>query len=79
MSDDETKILITFQIASGGLDNAGMVTYDRDTREIDFGSPPPELLQLEIENLERLLGDLGEDIGARDLAARLREVEDLLY
>ena len=79
LSDDETKIYVTFQIGSGGFDNAGMAVVDRATKIVDFAIPPTELLQKEMESLESMLGKSGEDLSAKDLAMRLREVEDLLY
>ncbi len=79
LSDNETKIYVTFQIASGGLENAGMAVLDRETKDIDFVIPPTELVKKEIENLERILGDAGVDVTTKELAARLREVEDLWF
>lgn len=79
LSENETELYITFQIASGGLDNAAMAVMDRETKLIDFAAPPKELLQIEIENLELLLGEAGSDLQAEELSARLREVEDLFY
>ena len=79
LSEDETEIYVTFQLASGGLDNAAMVIFNRETEVIDFAPPPSELLEKEIANLERILGADSDDIEAQELAARLRSVEDLLY
>ncbi|MCH7922226.1 MAG: hypothetical protein IH975_04215 [Nitrospinae bacterium] len=79
MNEEGTKIFITFQLGSGGLDNAAMVTLNRDTKVIDFSAPPKELIEKEIESLEQALGVSFHELEGEELADRLREVEDLSY
>ena len=79
MNEEGTKIFITFQLGSGGLDNAAMVTLNRDTKVIDFSAPPKELIEKEIESLEQALGVSFHELEGEELADRLREVEDFSY
>lgn len=79
LSDDGLKVFVTFQLGSGGLENAAMAVLDRKTKFVDFAPPPPEMLEKELENLERMLGVDFEELSAQELARRLRSVEDLMF
>lgn len=79
MNEEETKLSITFQLSSGGLDNAVMAVLDRTTKAVDFAPAPKEILQKEIDNLRHILGVKLEDLDEKDLADRLRSVEELAY
>jgi hypothetical protein len=79
MNEEGTKIFVTFQLGSGGLDNAAMATLNRDTKLVDFSAPPKEFMEKEIANLEQALGVDFHEIEGEDLADRLRQVEDLSY
>lgn len=42
LNEEGTKIFVTFQFGSGGLDNAVMAVLDRETKVADFSPPPQE-------------------------------------
>lgn len=79
MNEDGTKIFITFQLGSGGFDNAALAILDRKTKVVDFSSPPKELIDIEIKSLEEGLGVKFDELEGEELASRIREVEDLSY
>ena len=79
MNEEGTKISVTFQLGSGGLDNAALATLDRKTKVVGFSSPPKELIDKEIKNLEEALGVKFDELEGEELASRIREVEDLSY
>jgi hypothetical protein len=79
MDGDGKKIFVTFQLGSGGLDNAAMAVVDRESKLVDFGQAPSELLEKEIEGLEKILGVDLSKLESEELADRLRQIEDLSY
>lgn len=79
MNEEGTKISVTFQLGSGGLDNAALATLDRKTKVVGFSSPPTELIDKEIKSLEEALGVKFDELEGEELASRIREVEDLSY
>jgi hypothetical protein len=79
MDEKKTKIFVTFQLGSGGLDNAAMAIIDTETKVVDFAQAPAHLLKKEIKNLEEMLDVDFSELESKDLASRLREVEDLQY
>jgi hypothetical protein len=79
MNEEATKIFVTFQLGSGGLDNAAMAIVDRESKVTNFAQAPFELLEKEIKSLEQILGMDLNKLESEDLADRLREIEDLSY
>jgi hypothetical protein len=56
-----------------------MAIIDTETKVVDFAQAPAHLLKKEIKNLEEMLDVDFSELESKDLASRLREVEDLQY
>ena len=76
LDEEGEKIHVTFQLGSGGLDNAVVATMDRETKKVKFAHAPKEMLEKEIGNLEQAFGVSLSELEEEDLADRIREVDD---
>ncbi len=76
LDEEGEKIHVTFQLGSGGLDNAILATMDRETKKVKFAQAPKEMLEKEIGNLEQAFGVSLSELEEEDLADRIREVDD---
>jgi predicted PP-loop superfamily ATPase len=76
MDEKGTTIFVTFQLGSGGLDNAAMAIINRETKDVDFAQAPLHMLKKEIKNLEKALDVDFSELESEDLADRTRDVED---
>jgi len=70
LNQEENRVDVTFQFASGSLANVGMICIDRETGDNHFDFPPRHLVERELAILSEALGT--------DVLAWERELRDKL-